>query len=48
MASAEREPILEVWGLPPVWSRDKAPGSGEGAFALEADKISAIQTLIMP
>ena len=28
MASAEREPILGVWAVPPAGSRGRAPGQG--------------------
>jgi hypothetical protein len=49
MASAEREPTMGSGALPPVGSRGKSPGRVVRRLRpSEADKISVIQTLILP
>jgi hypothetical protein len=50
MTSAEREPLLGVWGQSPQLGAGAKPlVEGLGGFnPPEADEISAMQTLILP
>jgi hypothetical protein len=49
MASAEREPLLGSGDFAPMGFRGETPGQGfRGAKPTEVNKISAIQTLILP
>jgi hypothetical protein len=48
MASAERESILENWGLCRQWVPGTKPLVGSQGGAPEAEEISAVKTLIFP
>jgi hypothetical protein len=49
MASAEREPILGVWGFAPSGIQGQSPWlGGQGQSPPETENISAVQTLILP
>jgi len=46
MASAERDPIMGVWGLEPQWGPGAKPLVGvQGASPPEADEILANKTV---